>query len=49
MTHIVDQLFGCVDIDIECKNISIWTDMGGVGGFVVILSTNSAIPKTFLF
>ena len=25
-------LFGCVDIDIECEDISVYTDIGGRGG-----------------
>ena len=29
---IVGKSFGCVDIDIKCKNISISGDMGGRGG-----------------
>ena len=42
------KLCGCVDIDIECKNIPILADITGGGG--VILSTKwseSGIPKTF--
>ena len=45
--QLVGKSFGCVDIDIECKNISISANIGGL-----ILSTKyikSGIPKTLLF
>ena len=29
--RLLGKLFGCVDINIECKNIPILVDMGGVG------------------
>ena len=43
----MDKLFGFVDIDIECKNISILVDIVRLRLFTK--ESASGIPKTFLF